>query len=75
MFECFYSIHELVRNGENGLLFKTSQQLSEHLLNIFENFPEENQKLISFRNHLKQNFLKIRWNQSWNENALNVFQN
>ncbi|XP_054155246.1 chitobiosyldiphosphodolichol beta-mannosyltransferase-like [Oppia nitens] len=66
-------IDELVINKTNGLLFKTSHQLCDHLLKLFENFPEESKDLKSFRNHLNENFLKYRWTDCWNQNALPIF--
>jgi len=66
-------IDELVLHEENGLLFKTSEELAQQLMDIFENFPKENKRLNAFRTHLKQNFTKYRWNECWNENALQVF--
>jgi beta-1,4-mannosyltransferase len=70
----FLSISELVKHEENGLLFKTSTELAKQLEIIFENFPNENKRLSSFRNNLKKSFVKLRWDQCWTQNALPIFE-
>ncbi|CAG2122524.1 unnamed protein product [Medioppia subpectinata] len=66
-------INELVLHEKNGLLFNTSEELSQQLMHVLKNFPEENASLKLFRNHLNQNFVKLRWNECWNQNALPIF--
>jgi beta-1,4-mannosyltransferase len=52
LFLLFVSIHELVRDDENGVLFDTSEELAKHMFDLLKNFPN-NQKLIKFKKNLQ----------------------
>lgn len=67
-------INELVIHCENGLLFKTSMELANHLTNLLSHFPEESKDLTKFRRNIIQSFRSNRWHNNWCKNALNVFK-
>lgn len=66
-------INELVIDGENGLLFKTSMELANHLNHLLKNFPHETNTLNRFRDNITQSFQNNRWHSYWCRNALQVF--
>ena len=60
------SLHELVKHGENGLVFESAEELAEQLQELLHNFPSNQECLDKFRNNLKA-FQKTRWHVSWKE--------
>jgi beta-1,4-mannosyltransferase len=63
---------EQVRHGENGLLFSTSEQLADHLYELFKGFPDDAPLL----NHLRGNAIasgRVRWREGWKLEAEAVF--
>lgn len=69
-----FSISELVLHQENGLLFKTSDQLVNHFKLLLKNFPNNDKLLRLFRENIRKSFLNTRWDQSWQKNALKIFE-
>lgn len=68
-----YSLEELVRPGENGMIFKSGRDLSDQLLDWFRGFPLQNEaRRLVFKSNL-QTFQNRRWHQSWKEIALPQF--
>lgn len=65
------SVGELVRNGENGLVFSDAVQLSSMLIDWFSGFPKL--KHEKFEKGIKE-FQSVRWHQAWLETALPVFK-
>ena len=64
---------ELVRHGENGLVFSTSEQLANQLYDLFQDFPSDTPLLT----HLRHNALecgRIRWLEGWKREAQPVFE-
>lgn len=64
---------EQIRHGENGLLFSTSAQLAEQLVELFREFPKRTPLL----NQLRQSVLaasRYRWADAWNEHARPLFR-
>jgi beta-1,4-mannosyltransferase len=62
---------ELVRHGENGLVFATAAQLAEQLCELFMGFPNDTPLLSRLRrNVMAQDAL--RWADSWQAAALPV---
>lgn len=59
----FKCIDELVKHGENGLVFKDDMELAHCMKALLEDFPAK-QKLNTFRNNLKS-FQGVRWHQYW----------
>lgn len=71
----FFSLTELVKEGENGCMFENSEQLAGQLKTWFENFPnnsEQNKVITKFRNNLKT-FQKLQWDSNWNNRAKPIF--
>lgn len=71
-FEC---LKELVKDGCNGYIFKSSGDLYQHLLDWFSNFPnneEQNEKVKKFKIELEA-FQNLRWRENWNCVALKHF--
>jgi beta-1,4-mannosyltransferase len=65
-------LSEVVRHGDNGLLFSTSTQLATLLYDVFKGFPDDTPLL----NHLRCNVVKwraIRWSDGWAAHALPTF--
>jgi beta-1,4-mannosyltransferase len=63
---------ELVRNGENGLLFKGAEQLAAQFYELFAGFPAPNALL----NRLRANVLEQRktsWRDGWKKEAASLF--
>mmetsp|Transcript_37330 Transcript_37330/g.88727 ORF Transcript_37330/g.88727 Transcript_37330/m.88727 type:complete len:247 (+) Transcript_37330:915-1655(+) len=63
-------IQELVRPGVNGLLFGTSEELTEHLMALLEGFP--NSRALG---ELKSNLAtpgRLTWEQNWEKEAMPV---
>lgn len=63
---------ELVRHGENGLVFSTSEQLAKQLYALFKGFPKNTPLL----DHLRRNALesgRIHWLEGWRMEAQPVF--
>jgi beta-1,4-mannosyltransferase len=63
---------EQVRHGENGLLFSTSEQLADHLYELFKGFPDDTPLL----DHLRGNAIesgRMRWREGWKLEAEEVF--
>lgn len=69
-FEC---LSELVKHKENGLVFHNSEELKEHLMLLFRNFPSDSKMLQTFRCNLKT-FQELRWDESWKRAALPLFR-
>jgi beta-1,4-mannosyltransferase len=64
---------ELVRHGENGLVFSTSEQLATQLYDLFLSFPSDTPLL----DHLQRNAVasgRRRWLEGWKMEAQPVFQ-
>ncbi|MBN3303900.1 ALG1 mannosyltransferase, partial [Amia calva] len=65
----FPCLHELVKHGENGLIFKDSQELAEQLKTLLADFPSTQSQLHSFRRHLRESGQQ-RWHESWTQTVL-----
>ncbi|MCQ8115659.1 hypothetical protein NP565_24115, partial [Vibrio parahaemolyticus] len=50
----FKCLHELVRHGENGLVFKDAEELAAQLQMLFSKFPDPAGKLSQFRKKLQE---------------------
>jgi beta-1,4-mannosyltransferase len=64
----FQCIGELVAQDKNGVLFKSSAELSTQLESLLRGFPA-NQKLASLRQGAQAT---LRWNENWEKAALPV---
>ncbi|XP_021493032.1 chitobiosyldiphosphodolichol beta-mannosyltransferase isoform X1 [Meriones unguiculatus] len=65
----FKCLHELVRHGENGLVFRDAEELATQLQMLFSNFPDPAGKLSQFRKKLRQSE-QLRWDESWQRTVL-----
>ncbi|XP_032768616.1 chitobiosyldiphosphodolichol beta-mannosyltransferase [Rattus rattus] len=65
----FKCLHELVRHGENGLVFKDSEELATQLQMLFSKFPDPAGKLSQFRKRLQESE-QLRWDESWQQTVL-----
>jgi len=74
MFICF-SLNELVRHNENGLVFSNENQLASHIMTWFKNFPSEIcEKQSKFCKEIDK-FRAIDWQTNWMNNAYPIFLN
>ena len=67
------SLHELVKDGKNGLVFSSSEQLARQLSSLFAKFPTDTSELDRLRRGV-QEFLSVRWADSWRQHALPLFR-
>ncbi|XP_056144536.1 chitobiosyldiphosphodolichol beta-mannosyltransferase isoform X2 [Lampris incognitus] len=65
-FDC---LHELVKHDENGLIFKTAEELAKQLKSLFSDFPSDDGRLGWFRNNLRTSGGQ-RWDENWDQNVL-----
>lgn len=64
-----YSLHELVKHEENGLVFEDSEELAVQLQMLFSKFPDPAGKLHQFRKSLRESE-QLRWDESWERTVL-----
>jgi len=71
----FPALPELVKDGENGLVFKNSEQLAEILVSWFQDFPgfPGSSRHRGFRENLAE-FRQLGWKENWNKVALPIFK-
>lgn len=67
----FKCVGELVRHGENGLVFSDASQLSSMLIDWFSRFP--NNRHEKFEKGIAE-FQSIRWHQAWVEKCKPIFK-
>ncbi|XP_052615363.1 chitobiosyldiphosphodolichol beta-mannosyltransferase isoform X3 [Peromyscus californicus insignis] len=65
----FKCLHELLRHGENGLVFKDAEELAAQLQMLFSKFPDPAGKLNQFRKELRES-QQLRWDESWQRTVL-----
>nr|XP_045017625.1 chitobiosyldiphosphodolichol beta-mannosyltransferase isoform X1 [Jaculus jaculus] len=65
----FKCLHELVRHGENGLVFTDAEELAAQLQVLFSKFPDHAGKLSQFRRNLRESE-ELRWDESWERTVL-----
>lgn len=66
------AIGELVRNGENGFLFRTAEELAELLVSCFEAFPDQTPRLSAVRANVAAE-RAVDWRSNWNRVAKPIF--
>eukprot|EP01080_Neovahlkampfia_damariscottae_P011724 gene11724-5063_t len=69
----YKTLHELVINGKNGMVFENSNDLSDHLFQLFKDFPVKTKKLDNMKKNVLQ-FQKYRWDDEWKKKAAPVFK-
>ena len=72
----FPALPELVKDGINGLLFDTPEELADHIVQWFQDFPSVSyeRRRRPFANHIER-FRAAGWPDHWRAIALPVFQN
>lgn len=66
-------LHELVKDGINGVVFKDGEELAGILVDLFAGFPGQvNPRLSKFRDNLEE-FRNLGWEENWTLNALPLF--
>ena len=71
----FSCLSELVRDGENGLVFRSAPQLAEQLLSLFSGFPRGEpsaSRLRSLRAGVTQ-FQHVQWQDNWDASVRRFF--
>eukprot|EP00250_Pteridium_aquilinum_P018663 c24156_g1_i1 orf=83-1519(+) len=63
-------INELLKEGENGLLFGSSSQLANQFLELFKGFPHECKLLNDLRCGAVASGSSSRWDDEWTKNVL-----
>ncbi|MCO5583054.1 hypothetical protein L7F22_036961 [Adiantum nelumboides] len=63
-------INELVRDGENGLLFESSSQLANQFLELFKGFPHDCKLLNELQHGAVASGSSSRWEDEWAQNVL-----
>jgi beta-1,4-mannosyltransferase len=67
----FSSIGELVKEGENGVLFSDSFELTEQLMKLFKNFPNSVPEMEVLQAGAKDFALNgKRWSSEWENKVL-----
>ncbi len=61
----YQCISELVSHGHNGLLFTCADELSRHLLDVLEGFPERPSELLRGLQHNVAATNALSWDASW----------
>jgi len=63
----FQCLDELVQDGVNGLVFSSSQQLADRLVELLAEFPRQTYQLDQLRSNVTQQ--RERWDTSWTKVA------
>ena len=63
----FNCVGELVKDGENGLVFETKEELAEDMYRLLHSFPEASE-LERLQKGVSP-FQRLRWSENWKENA------
>lgn len=66
-------LRELVKPGETGLVFETSDQLCQHICDLLQGFPEPTKLLDSLRANVHK-WQAVRWDDNWRTVALPKFR-
>jgi beta-1,4-mannosyltransferase len=64
-------LREVMRDGENGLLFGNAEDLASQLCELFRGFPQDTPLLDKLRGNLTRN-RPISWSAGWDEQAAGV---
>ena len=58
-------IGELVKDGRNGLLFDSSQQLADQMLQLLDGFPASPSRLLTALTEGVESSGGDRWDEAW----------
>ncbi|XP_066956691.1 chitobiosyldiphosphodolichol beta-mannosyltransferase [Macrobrachium rosenbergii] len=72
----YQALPELVHHNENGLIFKTKEELANLLQDWFRGFPKETEIKETYYDFYKslEEFRKLKWHPCWTCNALPLFK-
>lgn len=72
----YQALPELVQHNENGLVFKTKEELANLLQDWFRGFPHETALKETYYDFYKSidEFRKLKWHPCWTCNALPLFR-
>jgi beta-1,4-mannosyltransferase len=65
-----FSIRELVKDQDNGLLFSSPSELANQLLDLFKGFPKACDLLATLRTGALASGSATRWDDEWREHVL-----
>jgi len=68
----FNCLSELVKHGQNGLIFNDSKELAQQIFSLLKDFPHKTKQLDTMRHNLRE-FQENRWEDNWATVALPVF--
>ena len=68
------TIRELVRDGANGLLFSSSQQLALQLQQLFDGFPAAPSPQLKHMRRVHARATLLQWDAAWARNVLPVIR-
>eukprot|EP01134_Creolimax_fragrantissima_P005307 CFRG5307T1 len=69
-FDC---LDELVKDGVNGVVFESPEDLTSQFKNLFKGFPASTKQIENLRVGTSE-FSSIRWNTSWDKTAWPIVQ-
>jgi beta-1,4-mannosyltransferase len=69
----FPALHELIKHGDNGLIFNNSTELAEQISGLFSKFPTKIE-LEQFQKHIEENFNSLRCHECWEKKANPIFK-
>ncbi|CAM6097512.1 unnamed protein product [Calypogeia fissa] len=67
-------IGELVKDRQNGLLFSSSSELADQLLDLFKGFPNACDLLSALREGAETSGSGARWHDEWHEHVLPIIR-
>ena len=65
----FKCLDELVKHGENGLIFKDANSLADQIFELFQDFPQQKAKLETLADGVG---FELGWHENWIRNALPI---
>ena len=63
----FPALPELVQNGTNGIIFRTSSELSAHLFRLFCDFPNDSNSIRDLKKMKKATLNIGCWEENWTD--------
>ncbi len=70
----YETIGELVRDGDNGLLFSTPQQLAGQLQQLLAGFPAAPSAQLRHMQRVHARAAPLQWDAAWARNVLPVIR-
>lgn len=70
----YETIGELVKHGDNGLVFSGSQQLADQLQLLLAGFPRQVPKLMQRLQRSQAQSRELQWAEAWQQSVLPIVQ-